>query len=91
MGDNGQGSNNPIQVPAQWGGGRHSGVSNMGVPHYNLGIVSAVPTRDAVSVLIFHVNPFCLKLECALRLPMWQGGKESACRCRRCRRRGFDL
>ena len=24
-------------------------------------------------------------------LPRWRSGKESACQCRRCRRRGFDL
>lgn len=39
------------------------GVSCGGVLRYHLDVVSTVLPRDSMTVLISHVNPFCLKLE----------------------------
>lgn len=51
-----------IPSRSQHGGGAGAvGSLTWGVPHYNLGIVSVVLTRDSVNVLTFHVNSFVLK------------------------------
>ena len=42
-------------------------------------------------VLFFRTFYFILECIQLMGLPRWCGGKESACQCRRCRRRGFDL